>query len=115
MDPIAEAIAARVEAAATECLGRVGLDLQGRAQRDAPIEEGTLRGSGATTLERRSDGAVVVVSFSTPYAARQHEELTWRHPMGGRAKYLEANLKMMVPVYRSALRSAVAGAIAGTV
>lgn len=27
-----------------------------------------------------------------PYAHRQHEELTWKHPHGGRAKYLEGPL-----------------------
>ncbi len=31
----------------------------------------------------------VYVSFNTPYARRQHEELEWEHPKGGGPKYLE--------------------------
>jgi hypothetical protein len=31
----------------------------------------------------------VYISFSTPYARRQHEELGYNHPRGGKAKYLE--------------------------
>lgn len=95
-------------------LVRVGEDLLGRAQRLAPKEEGTLRGSGALVIivnGRRIEGggargiaevAVrglakvgapialdVEVSFNTVYAARQHEELDWHHDEG-QAKYLEA-------------------------
>ena len=29
------------------------------------------------------------VTFNRPYAVRQHEELGYRHPKGGKAKYLE--------------------------
>ena len=29
------------------------------------------------------------MSFNTPYARRQHEELEWEHLKGGKAKYLE--------------------------
>lgn len=31
----------------------------------------------------------VYISFNTPYAIRQHEELDYDHPRGGKAKYLE--------------------------
>ncbi len=31
----------------------------------------------------------VYISFSTPYSRRQHEELDYEHPRGGKAKYLE--------------------------
>lgn len=33
--------------------------------------------------------SAVYVSFNTPYARRQHEELEWEHPKGGGPKYLE--------------------------
>lgn len=54
-----------------------------------PIDLGDLRQAThptyatPATLESR-------VSNDMEYAARQHEELTWRHPEGGQAKYLEA-------------------------
>lgn len=51
-----------------------------------PIEEGTLERSGATSV----GDLVSSVSYDTPYAARQHEELTWKHDDGRRAKFLES-------------------------
>ncbi len=42
----------------------------------------------------------VYISFNTPYAWRQHEELGYNHPRGGKAKYLEtpfnANKKKVI-------------------
>ena len=52
-----------------------------------PIEEGTLERSGVASVdETELKGAV---SYDTPYAVRQHEELTWQHDEGRTAKYLE--------------------------
>ena len=50
-----------------------------------PLEWGTLAGSGETSV----DGLTAAVSYGTAYAVRQHEELTYRHPNGRQAKYLE--------------------------
>ncbi|MFB4276042.1 minor capsid protein [Nonomuraea sp. MTCD27] len=55
-----------------------------------PIEEGTLERSGTVSVD---EGALkAAVSYSTPYAVRQHEELTWKHDEGRQAKYLEQPL-----------------------
>lgn len=80
---------------------------------EAPIDTGTLRRSATTTVgglpdmmqvyEAAKDGnemknafpqpigkeKAVYVSYNTPYARRQHEELGYNHPLGGKAKYLE--------------------------
>jgi hypothetical protein len=80
---------------------------------ETPIETGTLRRSGTVTVGALPDGTqvyeaaesgsnmkdafpgpegkekAVYISFSTPYARRQHEELGYNHPLGGKAKYLE--------------------------
>ena len=80
---------------------------------EAPIDTGTLRRSGTVTVGGLPDGAqvyeaaesgndmkdafsgenrqekAVYISFNTPYARRQHEELGYNHPRGGKAKYLE--------------------------
>lgn len=55
-----------------------------------------------------SEGAVIEgeVSFNTPYAARQHEEIGWRHPNGGEAKYLENPLKERAQMYLQNLAEA---------
>lgn len=85
----------------------IGDDLLGKAQREAPVEEGTLRGSGKSEVTVEHDRVSVEVSFSTPYAARQHEETSWKHPKGGKAKYLEDPLKEMSARYLAALAAAI--------
>lgn len=52
-----------------------------------PLEEGTLMRSGQISMDEGS--LTGSVSYGTPYAVRQHEELGWRHPNGRQAKYLE--------------------------
>ena len=103
----------------------------------APIEEGTLRGSGdtetrdplaGTVLDVLGGGPVpdrvqVVGYFSTPYAQRQHESHTVgeymqgnttrpddpvSHPRGGGAKYLEAPFKAAIPRLEPLIARAVA-------
>ncbi len=80
---------------------------------ETPIDTGTLRRSGTVTVGGLPDGAqvyaaaeagaemkdafkkeagkekAIYISFNTPYARRQHEELDYNHPLGGKAKYLE--------------------------
>ncbi|MFF5972216.1 hypothetical protein ACFY7C_11925 [Streptomyces sp. NPDC012769] len=51
-----------------------------------PLEEGTLERSGRVDV----NGLDGVITYDTPYAVRQHEELTWRHLPGRQAKYLES-------------------------
>ena len=53
----------------------------------APLEEGTLARSGEVSTDRSQ--LTAAVSYDTPYAVRQHEELTWHHDDGKTAKYLE--------------------------
>lgn len=60
------------------------------ANRVVPLEEGTLDRSGVASVDEPS--LTAAVSFDTPYAARQHEELGWRHAKGRTAKYLETPL-----------------------
>lgn len=55
-----------------------------------PIEEGTLERSGSASVdEGKLRGAV---SYDTPYAVVQHEDLTLQHDAGRTAKYLERAL-----------------------
>lgn len=61
------------------------------ANRTVPIEESTLEGSGSTSVD--ASALQAAVSYDTPYAARQHEELGYRHDAGRRAKWLEATFK----------------------
>ena len=83
----------------------------GESVKVAPIEEGTLSRSGKTSAEMQGgDTAVAAVSYDTPYAARQHEEMDWRHDPGRQAKYLEQPLNAAAPtvakIYAQAAREA---------
>ena len=61
--------------------------VRGQSVQRAPIDEGTLRASAAV---KPVGETAVQVGFHTPYAEKQHEELGYRHPKGGQAKYLES-------------------------
>lgn len=61
--------------------------LLGAARVLVPHEEGTLETSGQTSFDAETHTAAV--SFDTPYAAVQHEDLTFQHDDGRQAKYLE--------------------------
>jgi len=78
---------AAVRAAAAQGLSDAAEFLLEESNRTAPIEEATLIRSGDTSLDAARLKAAV--AYDTPYAARQHEELEWRHDDGRRAKWLE--------------------------
>ncbi|MCD7440234.1 minor capsid protein [Streptomyces lincolnensis] len=55
-----------------------------------PLDEAALQRSGTTSVDEPS--LTAMVSYDTPYAVRQHEELDYRHAPGREAKYLENSL-----------------------
>lgn len=57
------------------------------SKQEVPLDQGPLRASGVVDVA--SDGSAGTVSYDTPYAVRQHEELGYRHQRGRKAKYLE--------------------------
>lgn len=63
------------------------LHILSEAVDEAPVDTGDLRGSGK--VEDMPEEQATVISFNEPYALRQHEELNYNHPKGGKAKYLE--------------------------
>ena len=60
-----------------------------QANRTVPIEEDTLERSGKAIV---LDDDHAAVSYDTPYARRQHEDLTLHHAPGRRAKWLQRSL-----------------------
>lgn len=104
---ILDPIIARQKAAATEA-SEAFMDLVlGEAARLAPIEEGTLRAAGDRRTEDHGNAVEVIGFFALPYAARQHEEIGWRHPLGGQAKYLETPFNAASGRYESIVAAAV--------
>lgn len=82
-------VAASFEADSDRAATAMGEHLGQVADQTAPIEEGALIRSRVVTDPE--DGEVAVV-YNTPYAARQHEDLTYAHDPGRRAKWLELTM-----------------------
>ena len=81
-----------------EGLNDVVLDLKGKSQRVAPLEEGDLRGNATAEVKKTNNGFVGEVGFGEEYALRQHENLNYHHNEG-QAKYLEGPLVENTPDY----------------
>ncbi|MEU0671363.1 hypothetical protein ABZ330_00425 [Streptomyces sp. NPDC006172] len=62
----------------------------GRSNEVVPLDEAALQRSGVASVDEAS--LTGMVSYDTPYAVRQHEELDYRHAPGRTAKYLENSL-----------------------
>lgn len=90
-------IEVKILAAAEEAVALGGEHVLGESTKIVPLEEGTLSRSGKVTTETQGDAAVAAVSYDTPYAARQHEDMSYRHDPGRRAKYLEDPLHAEAP------------------
>ncbi len=103
-------IEVKILAAAEKAVALGGEHVLGESTKIVPLEEGTLSRSGKTSAEMTGDVAVAAVSYDTPYAARQHEEMDWRHDPGRQAKYLEQPLGAAAPtvakIYAQAAREA---------
>ena len=81
-------------------------DLQGKAQREAPIDTGDLRGSASTTITVRTNKVTGEVGFNTEYALDQHENHMYEHPRGGKDKYLEDPLVENEDIYEDMIADA---------
>ena len=88
-------ITAKVHAAAARALTDAGYELKRVANVRVPKETGILEGS-ATVEPATSSKLEAVVGYgglASAYAARQHEETTWKHDPPQRAKWLELAAK----------------------
>lgn len=61
-----------------------------------PKLSGDLADSGKVSRKRGGDNTVAIV-YTSPYAHWIHENLTFRHPRGGQAKFLETALIVKGP------------------
>ena len=84
--PALDALAARVGEARGQALPVIGEYVRARSVAIAPHRTGALRSSASVETE----GNRVRVGYHAPYAAVQHENTRFRHPNGGRAKYLSS-------------------------
>lgn len=83
-------VQAILQATAPEALNHAAELLRGDSIPLAPLDTSMLRQSAQVTPATTANHTAFV-SYDTPYAARQHEEMDWRHDEG-QAKYLEGPL-----------------------
>ena len=76
-----------------------------------PIEEGTLSRSGTTSTARDGLTVIAAVSYDTPYARRQHEDMSYRHDQERQAKFLEQPLMAEAAVVAKVVAATVAKAL----
>ena len=83
--------------------------LLAKSREIVPFLEGILSASGSVDIQPR----LGIVSYNTPYAIRQHEELSYRHRDGRQAKYLEKPLKSESKQIREIIQRTVNASLRG--
>lgn len=76
-----------VAAAALNGLEDAANELERKANETVPIDTAVLKLSSQVDIDAST--LTAVVSYDTTYAVRQHEDLTYRHAPGRRARWLE--------------------------
>lgn len=104
-------IAARVADLAADALYEGGEMILAESDSRVPIEEGTLSRSGHVSEDRQN--LKVAVSYDTPYAVVQHEEMSFQHDAGREAKYLENAFNHMLPAVRQHVAARIRGGMSG--
>ena len=99
LDALLKTMPERVRAEVQMELERALLELRAEAQAITPVETGDLQGSADSGATITPDGVEGFVSFDTPYATRQHEEMNYHHTAPGQAKYLETPFKANLNSY----------------
>lgn len=81
-------IAKKMTAAAARGLSILGESVLAISNDRVPLDEATLQRSGQVNVDPETLAANI--TYDTPYAVRQHEDLTLVHRNGRRAKFLES-------------------------
>jgi len=103
----------RAMQAAIQAIQTCAADLQGKSAAQAPIDTGDLRANCSVSPVYREGNAVwIKTGYNLPYAIVQHEHLEFRHPKGGKAKYLEDPYKENAAKYERFIKNAVKQALA---
>lgn len=93
--------------AAQDGLVENAADLQGKSVQEAPVDTGDLRANCAVEEKPLN----ITVGYDLPYALKQHEELDYNHPKGGKAKYLEDPFNENADNYIENIREKAGGVI----
>ncbi|ABB15996.1 HK97 gp10 family phage protein [Carboxydothermus hydrogenoformans] len=111
-----EKVLSKVDKAIRTALLTAGADLQRKSAKQAPKEYGDLEADcKVSDIKNEGNRFYVTVGYSLPYAIKQHEDLTLRHPNprsklsvpGRKAKYLEDPYKENVNKYEKLIANAI--------
>lgn len=83
-------VADEIKRAAAHGLGKWAELVLTESNARVPLDEGMLERSGVASVD--GDALEAAISYDTPYAVRQHEDMDFRHAPGREAKYLEKAL-----------------------
>ena len=96
---------ARINRGAAKGVQMAAEHVLGEANERAPIEEGTLIRSGVASSDpEKLRGAV---SYDTPYAVRQHEDLSLQHDAGREAKWMENTINAEADAVRTIIADSI--------
>ncbi|GAA3289227.1 hypothetical protein ACFFON_15460 [Arthrobacter citreus] len=104
INPSAKAI---LSGAAARGLALAGEHILQVSNTKVPIEEATLERSGVVSTG--PENFTATVSYDTPYAARQHEEMNYRHDNGRSAKFLENAFNSETDAVRTIIARTISG------
>jgi len=116
----AEQVKKVIEESAAKALVYCGNNLKKESLEQVPWATGDLGGScEVSSPQKRWNKILVTVGYDTPYAIKQHEDLTLRHPdprnplsvPGRKAKYLEDPFNANKRRYSNYIRNSVKRAL----
>ncbi|GGJ82056.1 hypothetical protein GCM10011583_12010 [Streptomyces camponoticapitis] len=84
------AVRRELRAAAARGLLLAAEHVLGESTAVVPLDEAALSRSGTVSVDEPT--LTAAISYDTPYAIKQHEELNFQHAPGRTAKYLEGPL-----------------------
>ena len=101
----------KIREATKKAMEKIVNDLTRRSKQLAPLDTGNLRGSGFGEVKEESNETIGTVTFNAgadeygmSYALIQHEDMSFHHPKGGQAKYLEQPLNENRERYKSFIK-----------
>lgn len=106
-DEIAERLTEAMNDGAEEAIERVIAEIVIAAKADVPVGDPALDPDPTVTLRDSFIvywvGNVATIAVVAPYAVKQHEATHFKHPRGGRAKFLERHVAGSGPLLQKEL------------
>lgn len=73
------------------------LIVQEESAEEAPVDKGDLKGDAGVDDSKLDSEGKILVGYTLIYAMDQHESQEYKHPQGGKAKFLEDPFERLKP------------------